>query len=176
MDIYKKLVQLIQEKPGGLPVARNIYKRLEELIQELLDEHIGGRNFFDALDDQIKSATNFEMVLQLVKPLQNEFIASSGEFGEIVLGLYQNGLFGCKGVVTFNGKILTQGKSIVSFQPKDFDLLNKQFVYVDDSYFSGKTVQTVNQYLRQYNSGIKSVHVIYDGSQNSNIKSFYRYY
>ena len=56
------------------------------------------------------------------------------------------------------------------------DISNKDFVYVDDSYFSGRTVETIRNYLLDFNSTIKEINVVYNGSKNKNINSFYNYY
>ncbi len=174
----KTFEDFITENPGGLNPPNKIYLKLENLIKSLLAEYNGGRAFFDALDEQIKNVTNKEMILELLSGFEKDYIASSGGFGDTVLHLYEKGAFKCKGLVTFNGKILTQGRGVESYKPGDFDVKDKDFVFVDDSYFSGKTAETINRYLISNNSKIKQVAVIYDGSKDRSgyVKSFYRYY
>lgn len=157
-------------------------KELEEqinyLVNKLLSIYKGGKEFFDALDDQIKSITNENLIINLLKGNSNEYVCSSGEFGDRVYKLWKDGKIKCKGLVIFNGKLLTHNKDVQSYYPSDFNLKDKKFVYVDDSYFSGITVKKIEDYLNKFGSIIKSVNVIYDGSKNKNkkIKSYFRYY
>lgn len=135
-----------------------------------------GKPFFDALDDAIKQ--DEEIVLELVKGYENEWIASSGGFGDILYRLYTNKKFTCKGLVIFNGKMLTNNIGVKSWYPRNFDISNKSFVYLDDSYFSGGTVKKIEDFLLTKKSNISEIAVIYDGSENKkdNVYSFYRYW
>lgn len=157
---------------------REIRDKLDALVQDLINKHGGGRKFFDALDDSIKSITNKDMILSLLKGNQSEWIATSGEFGDTVYKLWKEGKFKCKGLVVFNGKMLTHRTGVSGWYPPDFDLEGKSFLYVDDSYFSGSTARKINDFLKEHNSKIKSVSVIYDGSKERSkmVKSFFRYY
>lgn len=157
---------------------KEIKDRLENIVDELLKTHKGGREFFNALDDSIKSITNQDMTLALLRGCSNEWVASSGEFGDKIYELWKSGKFRCKGLVVFNGKMLTNKTGISGWYPENFDLENKEFVYVDDSLFSGSTSKKIDDFLRERNSKIKSISVIYDGSKEKNkmVKSFFRYY
>jgi len=137
--------------------------------------HRKGRPFFDALDEAIKDD---EIVLELVKGYENDWIASSGGFGDMLYKLYQDKKFTCKGLVIFNGKMLTNGLGVNSWYPVDFDLDNKEFVYLDDSYFSGSTANKIASFLKEHNSNLYEIAVIYDGSEVrlNNVHSFYRYW
>lgn len=163
---------------GGLKTPKNIYKKLEDLVAELIQKHIGGVKFFEALDMNIKDTMNKDIVLELVKSFSDEYIISSGEFGEVLYDLHKNNQFKCIDIVYFNGKIATEGKEVSSYYPKSFDLKNKKFVFVDDSYFSGITTKKIDEYLKKHNSKIKQVAVVYNGNKNKSsfVKSFYRYY
>ena len=151
---------------------------MKSIVDELTNRYRKGRVFFDALDDAIKSIENRDIILELVKNCENEWVASSGEFGKIIYELYLEGAFTCKGVVVFNGKMLTNNINVESWIPSDFDMYNKDFIYVDDSYFSGGTVRKIERFLDTHNSSIKKVNVMYDGSEErlSTVNSFYRYW
>lgn len=157
---------------------QEIKNKLDAIVKELLAKHGGGREFFDALDDSIKSITNKDMILALVKGNHSEWVATSGEFGDTLYELWKAGSFKCKGLVVFNGKMLTHKTGVSGFYPKEFDINGKDFIYVDDSYFSGSTAKKINDFLLEHNSKIKSVSVIYDGSKEKRkmVKSFFRYY
>ena len=155
-----------------------IKNKISNIVKDLLSKYKGGRRFFDALDDSIKSIYNEDMIISLLKGNSNEWIASSGEFGDKVYKLWKEDKIKCLGMVVFNGKMNHLKIGINSWYPNDFDISNKKFIYVDDSYFSGNTAKKINNFLSERNSKIKSIFVIYDGSKNRSkmVKSFFRYY
>lgn len=152
-------------------------ERISSLVANLEKKYIGGRLFFNALDNEIKNTFNQDIILQLVSGCNNDWVVCSGEFGNIVFDLWKSGKFKSKGVLVFNGKMTTKKIGINWYYP-DINLENKEFIYVDDSYFSGSTYKKIENFLTKYNSKIKSIYVIYDGSKekNKNVKSFFRYY
>ena len=155
-----------------------IKEKLHSIVNNLLSKYEGGKPFFDALDNAIKDVYNEDMILALLKGNSNEWIAASGGFGDKVYSLWKKGKFKCKGMVVFNGKMMTDKIGVNNWYPTDFDLSNKDYVYVDDSYFSGGTARKINGFLSEHNSKIKHVSVIYDGSKEKSklVKSFFRYY
>lgn len=155
-----------------------IKNRLDKIVDDLLIKYEGGRPFFDALDREIKNIINNDMILALVKGNINEYIATSGEFGDILYKMWKEGKFKCKDMVVFGGKMRTNRTDVNDWYPSDFNFNDKNFIYIDDSLFSGSTYQKINNFLKPYNSTIKSISVIYDGSKEKNkmIKSFFRYY
>jgi hypothetical protein len=157
---------------------QEIKTRLDNIVKDLRIKYRGGISFFDALDDRIKDITNQDIILALVRGCSNEWVATSGEFGDTLYRLWKESKFKCKGLVVFNGKMLTHQTDVKSFYPNDFDLNNKQFIYIDDSYFSGSTAKKINEYLNKTQSSIKSISVIYDGSKEKSkmVNSFFRYY
>lgn len=61
---------------------------------------------------------------------------------------------------------------------KNNSIKNKEFVFIDDSYYSGTTELTIKEFLENFNSTIKKKFVIYDGNDKPSIdrESLYRYY
>lgn len=157
---------------------QSIKDRLSMIVKNLIEKYGGGRPFFHALDDSIKDITNSDMMSALVKGNANEWIVTSGEFGDKIYKMWVDKKFKCKGVLVFNGKMQTDKIGVTGWYPTDFDFSDKEFVYIDDSLFSGSTYKKIDNFLNTKNSRIKSVHVIYDGSKEKNkmIKSFFRYY
>lgn len=158
--------------------SMDIKKRLDELVDKLKEKFGGGIQFFEALDDKIKSIANEDMLIDLTKGSKTEWIATSGGFGDSIYKLYEEGKIECRGVIVFNGKMLTNNLGVESWYPANIEIDNKKFVYVDDSYFSGGTVKKINNFLKSKNSLIKRVFVIYDGSRKKKklIKSYFRYF
>ena len=156
----------------------DVKDKLDKIVQSLLSKY-GGKEFFHKLDDSIKDITNKDITISLLRGNENEWVCSSGGFGDKVFDLYEQGEFKCKGIVVFNGKMLTKNKGVTNWYPDNFDMDNKEFIYVDDSLFSGSTANKVDDFLKSnHNSKIKSISVIYDGSKDKNpmVKSFFRYY
>lgn len=149
---------------------------VKSIVDDLTIKYRRGNKFFDALDEEIKS--NNKIILELVKDCEDKWIISSGGFGDVLYNHYLDGLFKCKGLVVFNGKMLTNNIGVQNWKPSDFDLDNKEFVYIDDSYFSGGTVKKIDDFLKLRNSSISQVNVVYDGSEikKDNVNSFYRYW
>jgi hypothetical protein len=147
------------------------------LIDKTIDSGIGGRDFFNKIDSYIKEDP--DVIKEIFSGLEDRWVVSSGSFGDRSYELWNSGQIKCKGVVVFNGKIVTKNKGINSYYPENFDLDNKEFIFVDDSIFSGKTVDLIENYLiEEHKSKIVSVKVGYDGSRNLNreIESLYNYY
>lgn len=155
-----------------------IKEKLDQLVKDLVLKYHGGRKFFDELDNSIKKILPNDIIIDLLKGNPNEWIVSSGEFGDIIYKLWKENKVKCKGMVIFNGKINTYGLDVLSYYPSDFNLNNKEFIFVDDSLFSGNTYNKIDNYLMKHNSKIKSVSVIYDGSRQKKekVNSFFRYY
>ncbi len=146
-------------------------------IGDLLKREVGGRPFFNSLDKLIKEDP--DVLREITKDLENEYLVASGDFGDNLFNLWENKGIKCKGVLVFNGKIVTKKKGINYYYPEDFDIDNKEFIFVDDSYFSGRTFREVEKYLsEEHKSSIKEIRVGYDGSKEKDpkIKSLYRYY
>lgn len=155
----------------------DIKEKLDNIVSNLLSRY-KGKEFFNKLDHSIKDITNQDMILSLVSGNEDEYIISSGGFGDELYDLYRSGKFKCKGLVVFNGGMVTQNKGVTGYYPIDFDIDNKEFIFVDDSLFSGGTANKISNYISKFNSSIKSIQVIYDGSKIKlpNVYSFFRYY
>ena len=51
---------------------------------------------YSALDQAIKDVTSYDMILALLKGNTNEWIVSSGEFGDAIYKLWKENKFKCK--------------------------------------------------------------------------------
>ncbi len=151
--------------------------RFNSDIKGLLDKEGGGKIFFNKLDKVIKEDP--DIIKEITQGLKDKYLVSSGGFGDNLFNLWESGSLECKGVLVFNGKIVTKKKGINYYYPEEFDVDNKSFVFVDDSYFSGKTMREIEKYLlEEHQSTISEIRVGYDGSKEKNpkVKSLYRYY
>jgi len=71
---------------------------------------------------------------------------------------------------------LRKGESIIDLSP--FNVYNKNFIFIDDSFYSGKTRNCIDAELQKYDSKIIRTIVCYDGSKEKDdtVSSLYRYY
>lgn len=146
-------------------------------VKDILNQEGGGKPFFNKLDKKIKEDS--DTIREITRGLEDKYLVGSGGFGDNLFNLWENGSIICKGVLVFNGKIVTKKRGINYYYPEDFDINNKSFVFVDDSYFSGKTMREIEKYLlEEHQSTISEIRVGYDGSKEKNpkVKSLYRYY
>lgn len=149
------------------------------IINQSLNKWIGGEKFFDELDREFRKSEN----LDIIKSILYKIIQNNGNFCNIVV----TGKFGewikiqliDKKIVPFNGTLLLVSGSITSHQGflhkiqkdkkieiiyKSGDIENKEFIFFDDSYYSGTTFTSISNFLSLKNSTIKKSYVIYDGS------------
>lgn len=169
----------LQEIYKSLLVEETAREKLNIIVKGLLKKYKGGRPFFNALDGAIKNVVNEDIIIEIMKGLDNEWIATSGGFGDRLYNLWKSGKVKCRGMIVFNGKMCTKDKGVTCWYPADIDVDNKDYVFVDDSLFSGGTVKKIDDYLTEFhNSRVKNVSVVYDGSQNRNnlVKSLFRYH
>ena len=74
---------------------------------------------------------------------------------------------------------LRKGKPIQYSNWKLDSYKNQPFIFVDDSYYSGKTLRIVRTYIEEVLGGyLQDSYVFYDGSEDNldDVKSLYRYY
>lgn len=153
--------------------------KLFQKVNELLEKYIGGEIFFNELDGAVKF--NEEILTQLLtiaNAIKNNYpnpqdiltIAS----GEIGLSLHNLGIpvdFLVKGGLRHN-------PNDINLTPFADKIKNKRFIFIDDSYFSGKTLQVIKEEIEKLGGKVIFSVVAYDGSrkQEESVYSLYRYY
>jgi pyrimidine operon attenuation protein/uracil phosphoribosyltransferase len=172
-------------------------EKMAIIVDELLDQKRGGSQFFDKLDDVIKDEKNLDITIGLFKKIYDNYgsnynLALTGSFGKRIVELID------KGIISYNGKYVLFNGSITSHRNKlgkisinkkvevkttniskwYKNIKNYDFIFVDDSFYSGTTYTAIKTFLRKFHSDIKVTYVIYDGSdkKDDNINSMYRYY
>jgi len=151
--------------------------KLEEIIQNLLNTHKGGEKYFDNFDAEMLKEENLDIIIDFIDSVGYKNIAVSGKFGSYVALLYMQGLLDVKSVVKFNGGLRKGGITDITFIGKG-GYENKEFVFIDDSFYKGRTRDKVAEYLERNNSRIVHTSVIYDGSleQEEEVTSLFRYH
>jgi hypothetical protein len=166
---------------------------LAAAVRELEIRHTGGTPFFDALDMRLRDPYWFR-VLYLryldefcqpqpdvtaigrsnVVPIRHPRIAVSGEFGRRFVtwladtdwGLYSPGGLMLPGDLRHN-----------DLAPLAQRLDGVHFVFLDDSYFKGRTMMKVAHAILDAGGLFDGAAVLYDGSRAAGwIPSFYRYH
>lgn len=144
-----------------------------DAVNICLEKYIGGEIFFDELDKMVKFdkniLENFIKIVQEKYPHEKYSYIASGQFGPCL----HNYKFPVD-IIVEGG--IRKGKNILDIS--SFVLAGKNYIFLDDSYFSGKTAEVIKESIEK-NSGIFiGCYVIYDGSQHPihNVSSIYRYY
>ena len=152
-------------------------------IIEILKRHPeGGEAFFNALDLIIRSDKNLlrdyiEWVSKYCSSNMSVGCVVTGSFGRMLASVYNDWLNKTFGqVIIVNGGI----RSGSSVELPVFEVPKQEYVLLDDSYYSGRTANTIEKELQIINpkTKIDRAFVIYDGSKGwvDGIYAMYRYY
>lgn len=167
---------LAKDKNKLIDVVNDLKKKKSE----------GGVSFFDKIDEFIRNPKNADLILNLINVIYQEQgknfnLILSGNFGDWVYNLIKTGKTKINGIVIHITGSLRKGLKNRTFQViqgNEDDMYNKNFVLLDDSYYSGSTQEEIEKNLKKYGSRIIKTYVIYDGSfqKKPNVYSIYRYY
>ena len=153
--------------------------RLNEKIAEILRQHPEGEPFFDALDAMIRGDQNIlEAFMNFVyNKLDNRQygVILSGNFGNAIFSAYGLRLYeDFSDVILVNGGI-RKGETPIIFKDK---LETTNYVFLDDSFYSGTTRNAIASVLGSLNGRIVKTFVIYDGAKvrQRDVLSMFRYF
>lgn len=157
--------------------------KTNEKIIEILKRHPeGGQRFFDALDLMIRSdedllGTYINWASKLIGTHPCCGCVLTGSFGRTLLYMYHDYLYQAfSEVILVNGG-LREGKPVELPTPY---IKSKNFILLDDSYYSGKTLHAIEEALQELNptSKVTNAYVVYDGSRDNpdNVSALFRYY
>lgn len=148
---------------------------LDKIVKEMLETHIGGEVFFDHLDEAVRTHTPIvDELLGRIPNISEQHIIVSGKFGVFFKQYLDMLNIRPKSLITVQGGLRVGNKANLSEDtPK-----NTNMIFIDDSFYSGKTKNVIDSELRKLGSNIETTYVIYDGSRKKqeNVKSLYRYY
>ena len=152
---------------------------LNNLIKKMLSDHEGGEKFFDNLDENLRDKTFLDILIKFIKEtylsktnIVINLVVVSGKFGRFFI----NRLGSTKGnIVIVNGG-LRIGEEIDNLSY--LDLKGTNAIFIDDSFYSGKTRDIIKKELELRGSSLHETFVIYDGSKekDDHVHSLYRYY
>lgn len=156
--------------------------KLNEIVKQMLEEHEGGEIFFDAVDNEIRNNDDilYHFLYKYVKEKMWKYnIIMSGRFGRAMVNstdikwlcdeIYQTDC------ILVNGS-LRKGDKVEDFKTQVDEM--KEFIFLDDSFYSGKTRDAVRDKLESYGCKLVETIVLYDGSKvkDDTVTSMYRYY
>ena len=154
---------------------------LNKLVAEIIENHPGGgKPFFDKLDAEVRDVP-FSHALFAKARSDHSCSATgfivSGKFGAYFANwMRMTGSYNL--VINVNGG-LRDGEPIIDLTPFKQLILHRKFVFLDDSYFSGRTRDTIDKELQKFDAKIIDTYVVYDGSpgeRHVGVCSLYRYY
>lgn len=147
-----------------------------EKVNNLLEQYVGGQIFFTELDKAVKF--DVKVLRTLTQRLEEIFGAGHGmktiASGEIGLAMHNLGV-----QVDFlvpGG--LRHDPTKINLEPFKGQIEGKHFVFLDDSYFSGKTAMVVKEEIEKLGGIFVGTLVAYDGAKvrDKDVWSLYRYY
>jgi hypothetical protein len=151
---------------------------LDEIIKKMLEEHKGGKAFFDHLDAEVQRESIMKELLDIIgRRFTHCKVICSGKFG-----IFLNNLAGYM-KPWFAGNMLLVPGGLRCGGTVDLeyvkDLINGwKFVFIDDSFYSGKTRDIIKAEIERLGGNLVTTYVIYDGSKvkDYTVNSLYRYY
>ena len=119
---------------------------MKSLVNECLIEHECGESFFDAIDEKLRDDEKLiNMMIDKVKENEDfDYIIVSGKFGSVFYEYasnYQDDLK--EKIIVVNGG-LRKDNVITSFW-ENFNIQNKRIVFIDDSYYLGRTRNKIKE-------------------------------
>ena len=142
-------------------------------VNELLEQYIGGQIFFTELDKAVKFDKEVleELVVKAKELWNGVFTIASGEIGLAMHNLGVNIDYLVPGG-------LRHDATKINLEPFAESIKGNTFLFIDDSYFSGKTALVVKEEIERLGGIFKGSLVAYDGSKSKdeNVWSLYRYY
>ena len=170
----------------------NIIKRIDNIVKDISKTTPGGNIFFDKLDSEIKKPKNIDIIVKLFEKIYGDFginynLVVSGGFGDLIMFLLKRGDIKCEGsILQVSGGLTSHFTDMdkikkvkeVIIQKKRGDINNKDFIFVDDSFYSGTTGFSINQFLKRLGSKILKTYVVYDGNDTKSPDriALYNYY
>ena len=152
-----------------------IKNEMFETVNQLLEQYIGGQIFFTELDKAVKF--NREILKELNAVAQDTFgmynpltIAS----GEIGLSMHNLGVH--IDLLVPGGLRFDPNK--INLEPFENKIRGRAILFIDDSYFSGKTATVIREEIERLGGRWLGSLVAYDGAKvkDDKVYSLYRYY
>lgn len=154
---------------------------IDKIVKEMLETHIGGEVFFDHLDEAVRNnCAIVDSLIESIPQLEDKKIILSGKFGKFFLSYLELLDIKTKKAILVRGGLRKSedNSDILGILFDGCDEIYEEFIFIDDSYYSGKTRDAIAIQLSKLKSRIVDTYVVYDGSKtkDENVHSLYRYY
>lgn len=145
-----------------------------ERVNRLLEQYIGGQIFFTELDKAVKFDVN--ILTELVIKVQAEYAQDVKTIASGEIGLAMHNLGVQVDFLVPGG--LRHDLSKINLAPFVEKIKGEKFVFIDDSYFSGRTALVVKEEIERLGGIFVGSVVAYDGAKEKDpdVDSLYRYY
>jgi len=145
-----------------------------ETVNRLLEQYIGGQIFFTELDKAVKF--DYKILRQLTDKAKEYYDLSIKTIASGEIGLAMHNLGVHIDFLVPGG--LRHDPSKINLAPFKSAIEGQHFVFIDDSYFSGKTAMVVKEEIERLGGIFVGSMVAYDGSKEKDpmVDSLYRYY
>lgn len=152
---------------------------MKEYVADCSKIYMGGEKYFNEIDAKIKE--NKDLLLSYIRTAVEEtgctnVILSGGMFDAVRnIGSHNKvdwTLYKVSGGLR-NYKYIFKCPAEFAFMYQD-----KEFIFVDDSFYSGKTLNQVKTFIESARGKVVATYVFYDGSKEKrkDVHSLYRYY
>lgn len=173
-DIFADSVNALKNRLMSNMLNEKI-SSIEKIVLEGINLYGGGELFFSYIDHRFRNYAIVEQLLTLAEDHENVVI--SGNFGRFLIEYYKIATRNrFKNVTWVHGK-LRMNKLVVPQEQQQL-LRGKEWVLIDDSFFSGTTRDKIAKVISEYGGEFVKTFVVYDGSpeKDESVISLYRYY
>lgn len=157
-------------------------QKMVPLVGKCLETHEGGESYFTELDRKIKENDDLlvEYLIYATGKENIDDVAISGEIGLKMLKLQKQNRIPSHiklKLIVVNGG-LRRNPRITKVITTPAVTHGNRVIFFDDSYYSGKTADTVKQFIKSRGGTVIRTYVFYDGCKElkSDVLSLYRYY
>jgi len=146
---------------------------LNTIVKECLEQHEGGEKFFDNLDKSIQETSIIYDLYNLIEEDKRNNIIVSGKFGVFFTNLFHSH----PNIILVNGSLRKNNK-INDLEYLSNKIKDKNYIFIDDSFYSGKTRNSIKKEIERLDGNLINTYVVYDGSKEKDdtVISLYRYY
>ena len=157
---------------------------LNKIVSDIIRQHEGGEGFFEAID---KAAQNISILRELIKlsihpqlPELWYYTIVSGNFGKFFINWWSTHPLSVlwPRPILVSGNLRNCPENMESLEYLGDRIKDNKYVFIDDSFYLGRTRDAINAELNKYGSKIIKTLVVYDGSHKNdpNVVSLYRYH
>ncbi len=158
---------------------------LDLIVKEMLEKHQGGEEFFNHLDQAVQQNPIVNQIYKkayfwiVESRLESPAFIVSGKFGRFFDNWHitEPGIYESLPIIVVNGG-MRKGIPIDRLTYLKDLIKDRAFIFIDDSFYSGKTRNAVKAEIVRLGGALFKTFVIYDGSvtQDPDVESLYRYH